>query len=70
MKVFVTFLNQGLITSSIVKVSPNGAIKTISKDVSFPIGIAVDHKGNLYVADEQISRDPSALGEIVKLTPH
>jgi hypothetical protein len=68
--IYVTSLNQGQITSSVVKISPTGALKTISTDVSFPIGIAVDHHGNLYVADEQISRDPSAYGEIVKLTPH
>lgn len=68
--IYVTSINQGLITSSIIKVSPSGGLKTISTDVSFPIGIAVDHKGNLYVADEQISVAPSAYGEIVKLTPH
>jgi sugar lactone lactonase YvrE len=68
--IYVTSLNQGQITSSVVKISPTGALRTISTDVSFPIGIAVDHHGNLYVADEQISRDPSAYGEIVKLTPH
>ncbi|HET6999655.1 MAG TPA: IPT/TIG domain-containing protein [Puia sp.] len=68
--VYVTSLNQGLITSSILKITPSGAVKTVSTDVSFPIGIAIDHNGNLYVANNQMSRDPGAYGELAKLTPH
>ncbi len=68
--VFVTSLNQGLITSSIIKITPSGIVKTVSTNVSFPIGIAIDHKGFLYVANNQMSRDPGSYGEVVKLTPH
>jgi hypothetical protein len=68
--IYVTSLNQGLITSSILKITPSGSVKTVSTDVSFPIGIAIDHQGNLYVANNQMSRDPGSYGEVVKLTPH
>lgn len=68
--IYVTSLNQGLITSSIIKIAPSGVVKTVSTDVSFPIGIAIDHQGNLYVANNQMSRDPGSYGEVVKLTPH
>jgi DNA-binding beta-propeller fold protein YncE len=55
--------------SSVIKITPSGTVSTISKDVSFPVGIAVDHQGNLYVADQQILTTPS-YGEVVKLTAH
>jgi sugar lactone lactonase YvrE len=67
--IYVTSFNMGQAISSVIKITPSGVVKTISNDVSFPVGIAIDKKGNLYVADDFISTELT-YGEVVKLTPH
>jgi sugar lactone lactonase YvrE len=67
--IYVTSFNQQYALSYVIRITPSGAVKTISTNVSFPVGIAIDHKGNLYVADSQVLITPS-YGEVVKLTPH
>ena len=66
---YVTSFNQQYAIGYVVRITPSGAVKTISSDVMFPVGIAIDHKGNLYVADEAVST-ALTYGEVVKLTPH
>lgn len=66
---YVTSFNQQYAIGYVVRITPSGAVKTISSDVMFPVGIAMDHKGNLYVADEAVST-ALTYGEVVKLTPH
>jgi IPT/TIG domain len=67
--IYVTSFNQQYALSYVIRITPSGTVKMISTDVSFPVGIAIDHKGNLYVADSQVLITPS-YGEVVKLTPH
>jgi streptogramin lyase len=66
---YVTSFNQQYAIGYVVRITPAGVVKTISTDVMFPVGIAMDHKGNLYVADEAVST-ALTYGEVVKLTPH
>jgi len=66
---YVTSFNQQYAIGYVVRITPSGSVKTISKDVMFPVGIAIDHQGNLFVADEAISTT-LPYGEVVKLTPH
>jgi sugar lactone lactonase YvrE len=63
--VFVTSVNQGTSVGSVMKITPSGVVSTIATDLSFPVGIAMDHQGNLYVAEESVTD-----GEVVKLIAH
>jgi len=66
---YVTSFNQQYAIGYVVRITPSGAVKTISTDVMFPVGIAMDHTGNLYVSDQAVSTT-LPYGEVVKLTPH